>query len=122
MKVGDCALVTRAFTGEEVAAWHALSQAQTTIDAVPEPMIGALFSYLLGVVVPGPGTNYLKQDLQFHAPAAIGAALTASVAITRLRPDKSLVDLDTRCFDGSGALIASGRALVYVGDIKGAFD
>lgn len=36
---------------------------------VPEPLIAGLFSTLLGVRLPGPGTNYLKQELGFHGPA-----------------------------------------------------
>jgi hypothetical protein len=46
----------------------------------------------------------------------VGEALTASVEITRLRPDKDLVDLRTRCSGEHGRLISEGRALVYVAD------
>jgi 3-hydroxybutyryl-CoA dehydratase len=84
---------------------------------VPEPLIGALFSYLLGVQLPGFGTNYLKQEMRFLAPAAPGSALTARVEVTRLRPEKHLVDLATTCRDGDGRLICEGRALVLVRDV-----
>ncbi|MBD1548595.1 phosphate acetyltransferase [Roseibium aggregatum] len=84
---------------------------------VPGPLIGALFSYLLGVKLPGPGTNYLKQDMRFLADAPLGEALTASVTITRLRPEKHLVDLETVCMSESGTRVCEGRALVYVEDV-----
>lgn len=59
---------------------------------------------------------YLKQETQFLHTVLIGEALTARVEITRLRPDKQLVDLSTTCRDSTGRIITTGRALVYVGD------
>ncbi len=81
-------------------------------------MINALFSYLLGVKLPGRGTNYLKQACRFHGNAAPGDELLARVEITDLRPDKQLVDLKTTCHLADGRLIAEGRALVLVRDVK----
>jgi acyl dehydratase len=94
-----------------------LSGHESKGDLVPEPLIGALFSYLLGVRLPGLGTNYLKQETRFPSQARVGEALTAKVEITRLRPDKQLVDLETTCRRVDGGVVASGRALVYVGDV-----
>jgi hypothetical protein len=64
------------------------------------------------------GTMYLKQQTSFKPGAVIGEALTARVEITRLRPDKQLADLSTTCQLANGKIIASGRALVYIGDIE----
>nr|WP_275982078.1 phosphate acetyltransferase [Frigidibacter sp. ROC022] len=86
-------------------------------ETVPEPLIGALFSYLLGVRLPGPGTNYLKQELRFLASAPLDTELTARVEITRLRPEKHLVDLRTTCRLPDGTLICDGRALVLARDV-----
>lgn len=116
MKTGDKAVIERRFSEDNLAAYRALGGAGAE-NCVPEPMIAALFSYLLGVKLPGPGTNYLKQSIEFHAPAPVGAPLTAGVEITRMRPEKSLVDLATICRDEDGRLIASGRALVLVKDV-----
>lgn len=115
MKLGDRASVTRRFTPEALAAFTALCGTQPN-GTVPEPLIGALFSFLLGVELPGPGTNYLKQDLAFLAPVPAGATLTATVEITRLRPEKHLVDLDATCRDETGRLVCRGRSLVLVPD------
>ncbi len=116
MKPGDRAELSRAFHRAEVDAYVTLGGAAVSA-FVPEPLIGALFSKLLGVTLPGPGANYLKQTLTFHAPAPLGAPLTARVEVTRLRPEKHLVDLETTCRDAHGDLIASGRALLYVEDV-----
>ena len=117
MKVGDSAQVRRAFSLAELTEYIRLSGHDADHTRVPEPMIGALFSYLLGVKLPGLGTNYLKQETRFGTAATIGETLTARVEITRIRSDKQLVDLATTCRRADGSLAASGRALVYVGDL-----
>ena len=115
--VGQQAQLTRAFSAEDVARYVALGGHRPMDGEVPEPLVNALFSKLLGVELPGQGTNYLKQESEFFDTARVGEALTATVEITRLRPDKELVDLRTRCVGEGGKLISEGRALVYVADV-----
>jgi acyl dehydratase len=118
MRVGDHAEVRRSYTTDDIAVFHALAGDHGPApSSVPEPLIGALFSYLLGVELPGFGTNYLKQELQFEQPAPIDIPLIARVEITRLRPDKHLVDLATTCRDEAGVIYCRGRALVLAKDV-----
>lgn len=116
MAVGDSAEVTRSYTAADLAAYAALGGGDPG-GAVPEPLIGALFSYLLGVRLPGFGTNYLKQEMRFLAPVPLDRALTARVEITRLRPEKHLVDLATTCHLPDGTVLCEGRALVLARDV-----
>ena len=76
-----------------------------------------MFSYLLGVELPGQGTNYLKQESEFFEAAGVDDELRARVEITRLRPEKHLVDLSTTCVTDDGRRICEGRALVFVADV-----
>ena len=117
MNIGDSAEVTRTFCQKDLEEYSILSGHDVTSPQVPEPLIGALFSYLLGVKLPGLGTNYLKQETRFQTGSKVGEALRARVEVTRLRPDKQLVDLVTTCLNADGKTVASGRALVYVGDL-----
>ncbi len=117
LQIDQNAEVTRRYCDEDVADYVALGGAAPKRGEVPEPMVGALFSYLLGVKLPGEGTNYLKQESEYLGPAHIDEELTARVRITRLRPDKHLVDLETTCHNDQGELICNGRALVYVADV-----
>lgn len=121
MNIGDTALTTRAFSIDDINEYAALTHASPHPGSVPEPLIAGLFSYLLGVRLPGPGANYLKQETKFINPAPIGALLTARVSVTRLRPEKFLVDLETVCWSAADAIIAQGRALLYARDVEGAF-
>jgi len=116
MTPGQTATVTRSYTATDLARFNELSGAEAGAH-VPEPLIAALFSYLLGVKLPGSGTNYLKQELAFHAPAPLDTVLTASVEITRIRPEKHLVDLWARCVTPDGTVICEGRALVKAQDV-----
>lgn len=116
MRLGDFAETVRSYSDADMETFAALSGGPLP-DHVPEPLIAALFSYLLGVDLPGFGTNYLKQSLTFHAPAPLGQPLTARVEITRLRPEKDLVDLATTCRAADGSLICEGRALVLARDV-----
>jgi len=119
MKIGDSAEVTRTFSTQDLRDYASLCGHKASIerDRVPGPLIGALFSYLLGVKLPGMGSMYLKQETRYKPGAVIGEQLTARVEITRLRPDKHLADLATTCCCSDGKVIATGRALVYIGDL-----
>ena len=118
MKTGDTAQLQRMFSRQDVADYEALCGPLNS-EFVPEPLIGALWSCLLGVHLPGVGTMYLKQETEHLAEARVGEVLTATVEITRIRPEKKLADLETRCTNNSGEVIAQGRALVYIGFVAG---
>jgi acyl dehydratase len=111
--------VTRCFSADDVDAYVALGGHRPADGEIPEPLVTALFSYLLGVELPGQGTNYLKQESEFFEAAHVGETLTARVEITHLRPGKHLVDLWTTCIAGHGKTVCEGRALVYVADVEG---
>lgn len=120
MKVGDAADLRRRYTPEDLRGFVAVAGGDVAaIETVPEPLIAALFSYLLGVELPGPGTNYLKQELTYLAAIPLGSTLTARVEVTRLRPDKDLCDLATTLVDEDGRLLVDGRALVLIKDVTG---
>ena len=117
LEIGKSATAIRCFDAGEAADYAELAGLDIVPRYVPEPLIGGLFSYLLGVRLPGPGTNYLKQEMRFTGRAEFGVPLTARVTVTRLRPEKHLVDLETVCETPEGDRVCEGRALVYVEDV-----
>jgi hypothetical protein len=119
MNIGDSAVIERRFSAEDLRGLGAIIGVDLSAsDGLPEPLIGALFSYLLGVKLPGPGTNYLKQEITFLRAAPIDRAVIARVTVSRLRPEKHLCDLETIAQTPDGALIARGRALVSIRDVE----
>ncbi len=112
MKVGDHAQLTRVFDEAALKDFEALTGIRSA--HVPEPLIAGMISCLLGVRLPGPGTNYLKQELRYSGWAMPGEVLTARVEITRLRPEKNLIDLRAQCLNEKGVAICDGRSLVLL--------
>ncbi len=85
---------------------------------VPGPLLAGMFSDLLGTRLPGRGTGWMKQSLCYPAPAYPNEKLVATVAITRLRADKELVNLSTRVLAVDGRLVCDGEALVLVRNLE----
>jgi phosphate acetyltransferase len=73
---------------------------------------GALISAVLGMKLPGPGTIYLDQTLQFRRPVAPGDTITATVTVTGKEPAKRIVHLDTTCTNQHGETVLRGTAAV----------
>jgi 3-hydroxybutyryl-CoA dehydratase len=76
-------------------------------------MLGAGFiSAVIGTRLPGPGTIYLRQTLEFLAPVKIGDTITARVEVTEILYEKKHVQLETTCVNQHGEKVLDGRALV----------
>jgi len=75
-------------------------------------MIAAsLVSGLIGMKLPGPGTIYLKQTLNFLAPVKLNDVITACVEVIDLL-EKNRIRLKTTCVNQDGVMILEGEALV----------
>lgn len=78
-------------------------------------MIAAgLISATLANDLPGPGTVYLSQTLQFKAPVYPGETITATVEVKSVRPDKPIVTLRTVCANQDDKVVLEGEAVVLV--------
>jgi 3-hydroxybutyryl-CoA dehydratase len=71
-----------------------------------------LISAILGTQLPGPGTVYLKQELNFLAPVRIGDTISARVEVVEILPKKKRVRLKTTCSNQEGKVVLDGEALV----------
>lgn len=75
-------------------------------------LTAGLISALLGTRLPGPGTVYLSQSLNFRAPVYIGDTITAKVQVIEKYPEKNQIKLKTICVNQNGKEVLSGEALV----------
>jgi 3-hydroxybutyryl-CoA dehydratase len=76
-------------------------------------MLSAGFiSAVIGMRLPGPGTVYMKQSLNFLAPVRIGDTVTASAEVIEKIDEKKRVRLKTVCVNQDGVEVLSGEALV----------
>lgn len=74
----------------------------------------SLISAVIGTKLPGPGTIYLHQTLQFNAPVFIDDTITATVTVINVRQDKPIVTLETLCTNQNDQVVLQGEAVVLM--------
>jgi acyl dehydratase len=70
----------------------------------------SVFSRVLGMDFPGPGTVYLSQNLEFKAPMYVDTVYRAYFQIRSI--EKSRATIETWIEDANGKLTLSGEAVV----------
>ena len=75
-------------------------------------LTAGLISTVIGTRLPGPGSIYLRQELNFLAPVRMGDTITAKVEVVEILTDKKKVRLKTDCVNQDGQTVLAGEALV----------
>ena len=75
-------------------------------------LAASLISATLANDLPGPGTVYLSQSLQFKAPVYPGDTVTAIIEVKSVRDDKPIATLITTCVNQGNVTIIEGEAVV----------
>ena len=126
LKVGDCAEFSKTVSESDVYLFAGVTgdlnpahidqcYAEKTHfkTRIAHGMLGAGFiSAVIGTRLPGPGTIYLNQTLEFLAPVNIGDTITARVMVTDILSEKKHVQLETTCVNQHGEKVLDGRAMV----------
>lgn len=73
-------------------------------------LTAGLVSAVLANRLPGPGTVYLSQTLEFKAPVRPGDTVTAEVEVLEVTGRRAR--LATRCLLADGTLVLTGEAVV----------
>lgn len=74
----------------------------------------SLISAVLANKLPGEGSIYLGQTLEFRAPVFPGDEVTARVTVREIRKDKPIVKLETVCVNQRGKIVIRGEATVLL--------
>ncbi len=126
LQIGLSASRTKTITETDVALFAQVTEdtnpvhldesyaAQTTFKRrIAHGMLTAgLISAVLGNDLPGPGTIYLSQTLQFKAPVYLGDTITAAVEVTQYRERRRTATFRTTCTNQDGELVLEGEAVV----------
>jgi len=75
-------------------------------------LLGGFISAILGFHLPGPGTIYIRQELDFRSPVRIGDTVTAMAEVIELNVEKNRVKLKTTCTNQDGKPLVDGIATV----------
>ncbi|MDX1761038.1 MAG: MaoC family dehydratase [Christiangramia sp.] len=79
---------------------------------VQGPFVLSLIGGLLGSKLPGPGTIYINQNVQFLKPVYIGDKVQANIEIKEIRADKPIIKLRTWVEKENGSIVIDGEAVV----------
>lgn len=126
IEIGATAARTKTFTDDDVRAFAQISGDSNPVHLDEDYAAGtqfgrrivhgmltaSLISATIANDLPGKGTIYLSQNLQFKAPVFIGDAITATVEVTAVR--RRIVTLATRCTNQDSTLVIDGEAVVML--------
>lgn len=71
-----------------------------------------LISTVLGNELPGPGSVYIRQELNFLAPVHMGDTVTARAEVIEILSEENRVKLKTSCINQNGVTVLDGEAMV----------
>jgi len=124
--IGDTATYTRLITNQEVEAFAAISGDHNPLHLDPDyaattpfgeciahgMLTGALISAAIAMQLPGPGSVYLNQSLQFRAPVLLGDTLTVTLEVIEKHGKRPWVTLSCTVENQDGKAVAKGEAQV----------
>jgi acyl dehydratase len=123
-KIGDKIEETFSFSQEQVNRFIELTgddnpihhdEAFAARTVFKKPIIhgflsSSIFSKILGIRMPGKGTIYLKQEMNFRQPMYVDTKYTCAIEITDLKGSK--YTLSTRILNDQGEMVVDGYAVV----------
>lgn len=125
-KIGDSASSTKIFSPEDVNAFALISGDKNPIHLDPnfagrtvfqKPLVhGFLYASMISEIIanqiPGPGSIYINQELQFKRPVYHYDRLTAIVVIEEIKIAKSIYILRTSILNNENEIVLEGRAVI----------
>lgn len=126
INVGDSASYSRLVTEREVELFAAVSGDHNPVHLDPDyaattqfgeciahgMLTGAFVSAAIAMELPGPGTIYLGQNLQFRAPVLLGDTVTVYLEVIEKHDTKPWLKLSTTVKNQDDKEIARGEASV----------
>lgn len=74
-------------------------------------LVGAFYSRMLGMVLPGANTLCQQLTLEMTAPVYLGDALSFRVTVQRLIPSVQAVQMALQAFNQNGVEVGRGKAV-----------
>lgn len=126
--IGQSASLKKKFSSDEVKAFAELSLDRNPIHLdekyaeqsrfgdriVHGFLVGSLFSAIFGTELPGEGAIYLHQEMNFRKPVYHGEEITATVTVTNIKKEKSILYFDTKCENAKGEIVIDGNAVLKI--------
>jgi acyl dehydratase len=128
--VGDSAEITKTIEQADIDAFASVSGDHNPVHVDEEfakttrfgkriahgMLTASLISSVLANKLPGEGSVYLGQTLQFIGPVFPGDEVTARVTVKDIREDKPILKLETICVNQRDEIVIRGEAPVLAAD------
>jgi 3-hydroxybutyryl-CoA dehydratase len=75
-------------------------------------LTASFISTIIGTMLPGPGSIYIRQEVNFLKPVQIGDTVTAVAEVAEVMTDSKRVRLKTFCTNQRGEIVLDGQAIV----------
>ncbi len=125
LRIGQTASIGKTISEADILLFAAVSLDTNPVHLNAEAAAGSVFkervahgmlsagliSAVLGTQLPGAGTIYLAQTLQFRRPVKIGDTVTATAEVKALDAEKKRATLRTVC-TVAGKVVIEGEATV----------
>ena len=126
--VGDTAEITKRITASDIEGFAGVSGDYNPIHLDEEfakntrfgrriahgMLTASLISSVIANKLPGEGSIYLGQTLQFVAPVFLDDEITARVTVKEIRENKPILKLETICANQRNEIVIRGEATVLI--------
>ena len=127
-KIGDNASLSKTFTDEDVRQFASISGDENPVHlndeyAAQTPfkkrivhgmLTAGLISAVLGTQLPGEGSIYISQSLNFRAPVYLNDTITARVEVIKIHERKPIITLKTVCANQDDLVVLEGEAVLLL--------
>jgi len=72
----------------------------------------SLISTVIGTQLPGNGSVYVEQQVEFKAPVYFGDTITARVVVDEINVERNRVKLRTYCINQNEEIVIDGYAII----------
>lgn len=125
-KVGDKATSSKIYTTADVVAFAEVSGDKNPVHLDADfaaasifkmPIVHGMFvaaqiSELAAGKLPGPGSVYLHQELNFKAPVYHNETIICEIEVLNIKEEKRIVELSTFCINEEGKKVIEGIAII----------
>jgi len=126
--IGDKASLTKTFSDEDVRTFAEISGDKNPLHLDDEYaastrfgqrlvhgiLTSGMISAVLGTQLPGPGSVYIKQTINFRSPVFIGDTITTTVTTKKILDKKSIATFETVCKKSDGTVVIDGEAVLLI--------
>lgn len=128
LKIGDTASLSKTFTDDDVQQFAAISGDKNPVHLDAEyaartpfkkriahgMLTAGLISAVLGTKLPGEGSIYINQSLNFRAPVYLNDTITARVEVINIHKRKPIVTFKTVCTNQDDLVVLEGEAVLLL--------